>query len=336
MVLYERSETYAALDLGTTNCRLLIARRCGDSLKIVDSFSRIVRLGEGVEASGKLSEPAMQRTLDALTVCANKVQHRQVTYGRFVATEACRRASNCNDFLGRVHEATGLRLEIIATSEEARLALAGCAPLLDARDQHALVFDIGGGSTEVLWVGIHRDHQGRATTEVRGVVSVPFGVVSLTERFVKLDGKPDFAGMIETVRAFLRPFDKEWGIRDQIRRGGVQMLGSSGTVTTLAGIHMGLTRYDRARVDGVELPVCALRRVADGLVEMEPSERALQPCVGPSRADLMVAGCAILEAICGFWPILRIRIADRGVREGILAGLMGVDQIGHHRGVATW
>jgi exopolyphosphatase/guanosine-5'-triphosphate,3'-diphosphate pyrophosphatase len=323
MNLFERSELFAALDLGTTNCRLLVARPAGEGLRIIDSFSRIVRLGEGLSSSGVLSEPAMRRTIEALEICAAKLQHRRVTHARYVATEACRRAANCADFLVRVREATGLELEIIHTGEEARLALAGCAPLLDPRLPHALVFDIGGGSTEILWVGLRRRRSGRVRTEIRGVVSLPFGVVSLTERYGRGDAAGfSFGEMVDDIRSAFQDFDSEWRIARQIARGGVQMLGSSGTVTTLAGIHLGLPRYDRSRVDGMQMGFPDIARIIGELVATDAAGRAAQPCIGPNRADLMIAGCAILQAICATWPVGRLRVADRGVREGILCGLM--------------
>ena len=265
----------------------------------------------------------MRRAIDALEICSAKLQHRRVTHARFVATEACRRAANCAEFLVRVREATGLELEIIPTAEEARLALAGCAPLLDARLPHALVFDIGGGSTEILWVGVRRRRSGRLRTEIRGVISLPFGVVSLTERFARGEsGDLPFAEMVDYIRAAFRDFDAEWRIARQIARGGVQMLGSSGTVTTLAGMRLGLPRYDRSRVDGLLLNFGDIARIIRELVGMDADGRAAQPCIGVGRADLMLAGCAILEAICTTWPVGRLRVADRGVREGILSNLM--------------
>ena len=323
MNLFERSDVFAALDLGTTNCRLLVARPAGEGMRVVDSFSRIVRLGEGLASTGVLSEAAMCRAIEALEICSIKLQQRRVTHARFVATEACRRAANCGDFLGRVRDATGLELEIIPTGEEARLALAGCAPLLDPRLPHALVFDIGGGSTEILWVGVRRRRNGRLRTEIRGVVSLPFGVVSLTEAYLRGEAPgPVFDDMVAELRRSFAEFDAEWRIAQQIARGGVQMLGSSGTVTTLAGIHLGLIRYDRSRVDGMMLGFTEILRIIRELVGMDAIARAAQPCIGAGRADLMLAGCAILQAICSVWPVGRLRVADRGVREGILSGLM--------------
>jgi exopolyphosphatase/guanosine-5'-triphosphate,3'-diphosphate pyrophosphatase len=224
-----------------------------------------------------------------------------------------------------VQSATGLDIEIIPTVEEARLALAGCAPLLDPTVPHAIVFDIGGGSTELLWVHVRPPVHpgGRVRTEIRGVISLPFGVVSLTERFAS--EKPPRIGFEQTVARVIdsfRSFDAKYGIARQIQRGGVQMLGSSGTVTTLAGISLGLPRYDRGRIDGIRFDFPEIRRVIAALVDMTPEARIAEPCIGIGRADLMLAGCAIVEALCRVWPVGRLRVADRGVREGILDGLM--------------
>ena len=332
MSFFRRSEIFAALDLGTTNCRLLIARPAGERLRVVDSFSRIVRLGEGLQASGVLSEAAMSRTIDALSVCAEKLDQREVTHARFVATEACRRAANCGEFLARVQERTGLELEIIPTEEEARLALAGCAPLLDPDRPHAIVFDIGGGSTELLWVAVNACVDGGVETEIRDVISLPFGVVSLTERFQPRPGEAFgpvvFAQMVDVVRDAFADFDRGWGIAGQVAAGGVQMLGSSGTVTTLAGMRLGLQRYERQRVDGTVLDFGDIRRITRKLVGMNALERSREPCIGTVRADLMIAGCAILEAVCRTWRVGKLRVADRGVREGILAGLHAATRTG--------
>jgi exopolyphosphatase/guanosine-5'-triphosphate,3'-diphosphate pyrophosphatase len=316
--------TFAALDLGTTNCRLLIAH--ADKrfpLRIVDSFSRIVRLGEGLDAHGVLSAPAMDRTIQALAVCAGKIRRGGVTQARLVATEACRRATNCVPFVAMVRQATGLELEIIPSAEEARLVLAGCAPLLANQAGHALVFDIGGGSTEVLFVETRPQRTGVPATVIKGVMSIPYGVVSLTERFGNhTDEGQMFAAMVTLVRSYLTAFDADWQITREVAEGRVQMLGSSGTVTTLAAIELGLSRYDRTRVDGVSLDFAAIERSASLLVENGSAGRMAQPCIGAARADLMIAGCAILTAICRTWPVGRLRVADRGVREGILADLV--------------
>jgi exopolyphosphatase/guanosine-5'-triphosphate,3'-diphosphate pyrophosphatase len=315
--------TYAALDLGTNNCRLLVARGLGRGFRVIDAFSRIVRLGEGLTATGILSEAAMARTIEALKICAGKVAHRRVTRARYVATEACRRAANCADFLERVHADTGIAIEIISTNEEARLVVAGCASLLDRRVPHACVFDIGGGSTELVWLRVPRDPH--ATPRVEGFISVPHGVVTLSDRYGGRDVTAEvYDAMVAEMIAAIRPFEERHGIAGRIARGEVQMLGSSGTVTTLAGIHLELPRYNRAMVDGSVLTFDCVRTVSQRLAGMSYEARTAHPCIGGERADLVLAGCAVLEAICRLWPVGRLRVADRGIREGILLGLLDV------------
>jgi exopolyphosphatase/guanosine-5'-triphosphate,3'-diphosphate pyrophosphatase len=310
----------AALDLGTNNCRLLIARPANNAFQVIDAFSRIVRLGQGITTTKTLSVAAMDRTLDALKVCADKMRRREVTLARVVATEACRRAGNCGEFIERVRLETGLDLEIISNREEAELALAGCLPLFDPAIPDAIVFDIGGGSTELAWM--RRDGDGQRTA--LEVMSMPIGVVTLNEKYGgdRFDAGAYRAMVMECVTQ-LRDFDKTHGIFERVRSGDVQMLGTSGTVTTLAGLRLKLKRYVRDRVDGTSLDFSDIYKMTHDLAGMDFKGRAAQPCIGYERADLVVAGCAILEAICEQWPVGRLRVADRGVREGILFGLLG-------------
>ncbi|HYE51697.1 MAG TPA: Ppx/GppA phosphatase family protein [Azospirillaceae bacterium] len=308
----------AALDLGTNNCRLLIARPARGGFRVIDAFSRIVRLGEGLTRSDRLSDDAMARTVSALKVCGSKMRRRGVTDLRAVATEACRRAGNCGEFLERVERETGIRIEIITSNEEARLALAGCASLLDHRVPRAIVFDIGGGSTEIMWIELVR---GRP--RLLDQISLPLGVVNLTERHGGDRVPPEeYRAMVDEVSAGLKDFDERNGIARSVRNGRVQMLGTSGTVTTLAGIKLGLDRYDRSRVDGTWLGLEDARAISGELRDLDFAGRAANPCVGRDRADLVIAGCAVLEGIWERWPVARLRIADRGVREGILAELL--------------
>ncbi len=313
-----KGPVYAAVDLGTNNCRLLVARPDGARLKVIDSFSRIVRLGEGVGLNGHLSDQAMDRTIAALKVCASKMRRRGVTRARNVATEACRRAANGAEFCDRVRRETGLDLDIISTEEEVRLALAGCTPLLDGGYGHALMFDIGGGSTELIWLDL-TENQPR----LAGWKSLPLGVVTLAEHYGG-DTVPDhvFDAMVAEVHEGLRDFEGAHGIHQVATTTGIQLLGSSGTVTTLAAIAAGLKRYDRAKVDGAWLPLPEMLGVSRTLRRMSCAERAAEPCIGDGRADLVVAGCAILEAVVAAWPSDRLRVADRGLREGMLMGLM--------------
>jgi exopolyphosphatase / guanosine-5'-triphosphate,3'-diphosphate pyrophosphatase len=313
---------YAALDLGTNNCRLLVARPAGAGFRVVDAFSRIIRLGEGLAASGVLSEDAVARALDALKICADKIAARGVAAGRYVATEACRQAANCEAFLARVREEIGIEIEIISSTEEARLVVAGCSPLLNPRIPYAIVFDIGGGSTEIVWLRLWSGRY-RARPEILGSVSLPFGVVTLTDRFGGIEVSPaTYRAMVAEAVAALATFERNHDIQRHVRTGRVQMLGSSGTVTTLAGIHLALPRYTRALVDGSVLTFGQISVVSAHLAGLDLAGRAANPCIGRERADLVLSGCAILDAICATWPVGRLRVADRGVREGILFDLM--------------
>ncbi|HEY5598228.1 MAG TPA: Ppx/GppA phosphatase family protein [Kiloniellales bacterium] len=324
----DAAHVYAALDLGTNNCRLLIARPAGEGFRVIDAFSRIVRLGEGVSRSGRLSEAAMTRTIQALRICAGKIRQQGVTKVRAVATEACRRADNCGTFLERITDETGLSFEIISNNEEAALAIRGCAPLFEPHASHALVFDIGGGSTEVSWMKAPAPRQsgngaGSRVPAVGGWHSIPIGVVTLAERYGgRRVTPPMYEAMIEEVGTALAPFEAEHKLGKLVANGQLQMLGTSGTVTTLAGVHQELPRYDRARVDGCYLDFETVRRISRRIAAMSYQHRAAHPCIGRDRADLVIAGCAILEAVCGTWPVGRLRVADRGLREGILLSMM--------------
>lgn len=328
---------YGALDLGTNNCRLLVARPARRGFYVVDAFSRIIRLGEGVATSGRLSDVAMERTLEALKVCADKLERQRVERSRLIATEACRVAANGGEFLDRVHGETGLRLEIISRESEARLAVSGCASLIDQSADLVLVFDIGGGSSELIWLDFGRHRNGGATRVagwrhaercIESWTSLPVGVVTLAERFGGCAVTPDvFESMVDAVLALLHAFEAQRPQAGRMRHRRTHMLGTSGTVTTVAGIHLGLKRYDRRRVDGCWLSAASVRRVSSHLLGLSYEERVLEPCIGKDRADLVLAGCAILEALLRKWPCDRLRVADRGLREGILATLMAEDGV---------
>lgn len=316
---YQGAPLYSALDLGTNNCRLLIAKPDGDSFRVVDAFSRVVRLGEGVMENGAMSEEAMGRTIDALKVCASKIARRRVSLSRHVATQACRIASNCSTFVDRVHEETGLALDIISPAEEARLAVLGCQTLLRRAAEDAIVFDIGGGSTEVIHVRKSPDDE----VTIGAWVSLPYGVVNLSEEYgTGAIGCGLYDQMVSQVGEALKAF------RDQCPpdlgqdQDHFQLLGTSGTVTTLASVQLGLERYDRNVVDGSWLDCVQTQAISRQLAELSIDERATWPCIGTERADLVVAGCAILDAILAHWPVERLRVADRGIREGILRTLM--------------
>ncbi|MEP9375252.1 Ppx/GppA phosphatase family protein [Aquabacter sp. CN5-332] len=322
-----RSErVYAALDLGTNNCRLLIARPTQRNFRVVDAFSRIVRLGEGVVGSGRLGTAAMERAMGALEVCAAKIASRGVLRARVIATEACRAAANGAEFCAEVEARTGLALEVVDRRTEAGLAAAGCAPLVDPSCDGAILFDIGGGSTEVVWLGRRASgDDGPPRARIRSWASMPVGVVSLAERHggVKVS-RELFDTMVAEVADMLEGVRQSWGVRAP---GRMHLLGTSGTVTTVAGIHLGLQRYDRTRVDGAWLHGRDINRVVDQLVGMSFEERVSNPCIGAQRADLVLAGCAIMEAVREAFPTDRLRVADRGLREGMLVQLMRADGV---------
>ena len=331
--------SYGALDLGTNNCRLLVARPSRRGMQVVDAFSRIIRLGEGIGATGRLSEAAMVRTVEALRVCSAKLDRAQVVRSRLVATEACRIAENGMEFLERVRDQVGLEIELLTPEAEARLAVAGCAALLDGQSDLALVFDIGGGSSELIWLDLSRRRTPwrrsiadrlEAQSCIAAWTSLPVGVVTLAEQFGGRHVTRDvFEAMVARVLELLRPFEQRYGFRDRIAKRPAHLLGTSGTVTTVAGIHLGLKRYERSRVDGCWMRSDEARQVTDRLLACSYEERMAEPCIGRDRADLVLAGCAILEAILQLWPCETLRVADRGLREGILASLMAED--GHHR-----
>jgi exopolyphosphatase / guanosine-5'-triphosphate,3'-diphosphate pyrophosphatase len=332
----EPGQVYGALDLGTNNCRLLLARPSRRGFRVVDAFSRIIRLGEGVSQSGLLSDAAMRRTIDALRVCAAKLARNDVARARCVATEACRIASNGREFLRRVESEVGLKLEVLDRETEASLAVSGCASLIDHRADYVLVFDIGGGSSELIWLDVSqgaKDHleggkRSNVKPKMRAWTSLPVGVVTLAERFGGHDVTPEsFEDMVRFVGSLVAPWESLHGFRSLAEGANLHLLGTSGTVTTVAGIHLGLKRYDRARVDGCWLQINDIQHVTSGLLHRSYAERVAEPCIGQERADLVLAGCAILEAILRTWPAERLRVADRGLREGILATLMNEDGV---------
>ena len=325
------SPCYGALDLGTNNCRLLIATPSGRGFRVVEAYSRIVRLGEGLSQTGRLSDAAMERALAALRVSAEKVRRRKVVKLKAIATQACRGAENGAEFVARVAAETGLQLQIITPREEAQLSVAGCLNLLDRKAEAALVVDVGGGSTELSWVDLTA---GGLETElakfaagrlpIKAWLSIPIGVVTLAERFPEgpVATETWFRAMVETVKDEIREFRHADPLRPIFDADRAHMVGTSGAITSLAGMHLGLRRYDRSQVDGIWMTRGECDAAAQTLLAMSAQERAEQPCIGSDRADLVLAGAAILQAVQEHWPCSRVRVADRGLREGRLMSLM--------------
>ena len=326
------SPLYAALDLGTNNCRLLVAAaNTGGGYRIVEAYSRIVRLGEGLTATGRLQEPAMNRAMAALKICAERLKRRNIAGLRAIATQACRSAANGAEFVERVREETGLNLQIITPKQEAQLSVAGCLNLFDrVGAEAALVIDVGGGSTELSWVDLRDPGLDGQTSRfephrlpIRAWLSMPIGVVSLAESYPEDGDNPQawFRAMVDDVKDRIVAFPHAEGMRPVFDGGRTQLVGTSGAITSLAGLHLNLGRYDRSKVDGLWLSDHDCNAVTERLLTLTPAERAAQPCIGPDRADLVLAGAAILRAVQETWPCARARVADRGLREGLLLSL---------------
>lgn len=320
-------DVYAALDLGTNNCRLLMAVPTKPGrFRVIDSFSRIVRLGEGLGATGRLGDAAMSRAVEAIGLCAAKLRQRPLRKARLIATEACRAASNGAEFLARVREKTGLTLEIIDRETEARLAVSGCAPLVSRNAPASVIFDIGGGSTEIILCDL-RQWQGRKLEQhIAAWTSLPVGVVTLAEKFGGRDVTPAiYQAMVDHVAGMIADFAGKDSLGPLASHPDFHLLGTSGTVTTLAGLHLGLERYDRRRVDGLWVQSGELEAMSRMLLGWDYAARVANACIGPDRADLVLAGCAVLDAIRLQWPADKLRVADRGLREGVLMQLMSGD-----------
>ena len=311
---------FAAIDLGTNSCRLVIAQPTPSSFKLVETFSKITRLGEGIIQGNMLSKPAIRRTISALKVCrAIMEEYQPMIRSRFVATAACRRALNCQEFEQAVKHETGLNMEVISSKEEARLAVVGCMPLLNRTIKRALVFDIGGGSTEISLARITENGK----TFIEGFVSLPYGVVTISEAFPGKDmTKLAYDTIVERTHKILQEFEEKYQISEAIKNQEIQIIGTSGTVTVLGTVHLGLPRYNRAAVDGISISGEDMEKVIKRIKNMGHEGRCKHSCIGKTKAELTISGCAIVEALCSFWPILEVTIADRGIREGILLDMM--------------
>ncbi|MBQ7659179.1 MAG: Ppx/GppA family phosphatase [Alphaproteobacteria bacterium] len=316
----KQAPNYAAIDLGTNSCRLVIATPTPTSFHVVETFSKITRLGEGIIKDNELSKAAMRRTVNTLKVCKSVMdEYAPITRSRFVATAACRRAKNCAEFLAMVQKEAGIKLEIISPQEEARLAVVGCVPLLNRNIKRALIFDIGGGSTEISLARVTEEGK----TFIEGYVSLPYGVVTISEAFPKQEmTNLAYNTIIERTHGILAEFDEKYGVYEGIKNQEIQVIGTSGTVTVLGAVHLGLVRYNRSAVDGLSISGADVENVINKIKNMGDAGRRKHRCIGPMKADLTISGCAIIEALLTIFPISEITIADRGIREGILLDMI--------------
>ena len=311
---------YAAIDLGTNSCRLVIATPTTTSFRVVETFSKVVRLGEGIIQDNELSSRAMKRTIAALKVCRGVIdEYMPITASRFVATAACRRAKNVTQFVEMAKREAGINLEVISSKEEARLSVVGCLPLLNRNIKRVLVFDIGGGSTQISLARV----TDTGKTFIEGFVSLPYGVVTISEAFAGHEmSAMEYASVYERTQNILAEFEERHQIFEAMQNQEIQVIGTSGTVTVLGAVHLKLPRYNRSAVDGISISAPDIEATISKIKSMGPEGRYKHPCIGQSKSDLTLAGCAIIEALTKFWPISEITIADRGIREGILLDMM--------------
>ena len=312
-------DLYGSIDLGTNTCRLLIAKLIptedGRVFSPVESLSRVVRFGENLDSgqtgTRRLSPQAVDRALMALEECKKLLQRYNVRHMRCVATAACRYAENTEEFVQEALNKTGIRVEVISPQEESELAVAGCAELFDEQFSHAIVFDIGGGSTEFVWTEILPDQGFRIVDSI----SFPYGFATSKEDLRDAD---KCLKITQSVSSAVNDFAVEYKIRELFHAGKVQMIGASGTITTLAAIAMDLDRYDKKSVH--EVPLCreTLKYVFRYLSNTKYKERVEHPCIGQQRAESIMGGVALFKAIDEVLNIDPIIAADRGVREGIL------------------
>ncbi len=321
-----RRPVFGGIDLGTNNCRMLVGTPSTQGFHVLDSFSRVVRLGEGLYETGRLSGVAMERAIASLSICAERARRWAADAGtgplklRAIATEACRQAENGAEFISMARQVTGLPLEIINPREEAELAVESCASLICQAGRRALLFDIGGGSTEIAWVRVNCDG---SAPELVGYVSLPIGVVTLSERSADTCYTEEgFSSVVSDITAMLRPFEAVHRIGQEIRQGGVLMVGTSGTVTTLAGVSLKLDRYRRGLVDGISLNRNAVDAALAEAKVLGREGLSRHPCIGADRVDFVLPGCAIFAAIHELWQVPKLVVADRGLREGMLMRLM--------------
>ncbi len=332
-----KPQYFAAIDLGTNNCRLLVAKKQAGGFRVIDSYSKVVRLGAGLAKTGRLSDESMAAALKAIGDCAKKMKLRNVSRWRCIATQACRAAANGEDFLARVKRETGLAFETISPRVEARLSVMGCLNLMDLNKDVALVIDIGGGSTELSWVDLRkmRDNPGLKLSRppIAAWVSLPIGVVNLSEMYPEeaMDNAEWVRAMKACVREEITKQNRNKQFTNLFEEGRGHMIGTSGTVTSLTSVLMALPFYQRNKIDGIWVNGAALMETAHRLGRMDLQTRQQEPCIGEDRASMIVAGCAIMEVVYELWPSEKIRVADRGLREGMLMGLMNTQQVGRAR-----
>jgi exopolyphosphatase/guanosine-5'-triphosphate,3'-diphosphate pyrophosphatase len=317
-------------------------------LKVIDSFAKIISLGEGIKQTGVLSEEAIERTIVALRACKKKLDSHRIYKMRAVATEACRQASNTKSLIERVNSEIGVDLEVISPQEEARLVLKGCSGVISDEKNYGILMDIGGGSTEVVWLKINKGMT-RPTISVIDSISLPFGVVTISDTYTHSKNNQEIYTVLrKNILSTIDTFMKKNNIRTNFSKGDVQVITSSGTTTTLGSLTLGLSTYDRSSVDGKDFSSKKIVEVGEELLSRYLSSTPTTVKLGKeknfitnkffdhvldksseefkifayNRMGLLAAGVVIINSILESIGDCLVRIADRGVREGILYDLM--------------
>lgn len=299
-----------SIDAGTNTFRLLIAELEGPDRFLPLHVSRdIIRLGRGFRARGMISEEAARRALSTLQGYAATLREYGAQEVRAVATSVCREASNGPAFLDRVRAETGIPLEAIVAAEEARLALKGALTVVSADGGPLLLVDIGGGSTE--FVLARRDRPADP-------ISLPLGVVHLTEEFLRHD--PPAPAEMAALQAHL---DRALAAglaayRPLLGQPGLTLVGTAGTITTLAAMELGLEVYDPARVNHLRLSRAALSRLLGALTPLPARERLRIRPLEPGREDVIVAGALILAQVMEWFQVPEVVVSDGGLLEGLI------------------
>jgi exopolyphosphatase / guanosine-5'-triphosphate,3'-diphosphate pyrophosphatase len=300
----------AAIDCGTNSIRLLIADVGGEHLTDVTRQMQIVRLGEGVDRTGRISEAALERTKTALVAYGKEIAGHDVARVRMCATSASRDASNAADFRAMVRDVLGIDPEVISGRQEAHLSFLGAVNGLTAEPPY-LVFDLGGGSTEFV--------TGR--TGVEQAISMDIGCVRMTERYLHDD--PPSAAQISAASADITAA-VDVALSSVPGREANTLVGLAGTVTTVTALALGLPVYDASRIHHARVSYEAVARVTTDLLAMTVAERLTLPVMHPGRADVIGAGALILRTIMKRSGQSSLVASEHDILDGIAFGLAAV------------
>ena len=301
------STRYAAIDLGTNTCLLLVAEWDGQELHPLVREMRVVRLGENLDRTGRISSTALDRATAALTEYRDIITSSGCQEMRCVATSAFRDAPNKDELTERIRNITGLEIEEISGEEEARLVHRAVQEAFPEETGERASVDVGGGSTEIIF-----DKQGH----LHEVHSLPLGSVRLTERHFSHD--PPAAVEVAALRDNISTVLEDSGLPTKV----ASLIGVGGTATTLAAIHLELEDYDPVKVHGRILKQRDLETILERCLALPYEQRVRLPGLHPGRADVIMAGTIILLAIMGHLQDKMIRISDRGIRWGIIAEMI--------------